>query len=120
MADLFAGAGGVARKVRAQGFLAREWEKLHCEEEDLTRPCVLKHLRQECRKGRILAAMLAPPCKSMSCARDRTKVIRDRDHPWGRPGLTPDENQQIDIANTCWRAAITIIKMLHSHKILDS
>eukprot|EP00969_Alexandrium_andersonii_P283821 12548185-Alexandrium_andersonii.AAC.1 len=31
---------------------------------------------------------MVPPCTSFSVARDRSGVIRCRQHPWGRPGLS--------------------------------
>ena len=96
MADFFAGSGGVARAARALGFSAREGELLQGENHDLTRPCVQRKIQFDIQKGLILAAMLAPPCSSFSQARDRTRVIRSRDHPWGLPDLPLHEVQKLE------------------------
>ncbi|CAK8986803.1 Uncharacterized protein SCF082_LOCUS707, partial [Durusdinium trenchii] len=72
VADFFAGSGRVARAVRRAGFTCREWEILTGPDADLTRPAVLQSVKFDIDKGRIIAAMLAPPCSSFSVARDRT------------------------------------------------
>lgn len=69
------------------GFNAREWELLKGPDGDLTTPAVLQSVKYDIAKHRILAAMLAPPCSSFSVARDRTRVIRNKEYPWGLPGL---------------------------------
>ncbi len=86
LADFFAGHCGVSPAARAAGFSAIEWELLKGENHDLTRPVVLQKIRYDTKKGKIIAAMLAPPCSSFSPARDRTRVIRSRSFPWGIPG----------------------------------
>ena len=117
LADFFSGSGGVARAARAAGFKTREWEILHGPDYDLTRPAVLWKIREDIHKGRIFAAMLAPPCSSFSPARDRTRVIRSRSDPWGLSGLPPHELAKVRIGNQCFRAALKIIRWLDEHKI---
>lgn len=111
-ADFFSGSGGVARAVRAAGFSTREWELLHGEDYDLTKPSFLSKIREDIRNGKIFAAMLAPPCSSFSPARDRTRVIRTREHPWGLQGLPKHEVAKVQIGDKCFRSAFKIVKWL--------
>lgn len=116
-ADLFAGTGGVSRAVQKLGFSAREWELVHGENHDLTKPLVQYKLKSDIDRGLVLAAMLAPPCSSFSQARDRTMVIRDRGHPWGLEGLPAHEQEKVKIGNACFRAAVKVIRWLDRYKI---
>ena len=110
--DFFSGKGGVARAARKLGFESREWELLHGNNGDLTSPGVLFKIRVDIRKGKVLAAMLAPPCSSFSPARDRTMVIRSQEYPWGLPDLPPHEQEKVDIGNLCFLSAFKIIEWL--------
>lgn len=56
--------------------------------------------------------MLAPPCSSFSPARDRTRVIRTRQHPWGLQGLPAHEVAKVKLGNQCFRSAVKIIRWL--------
>lgn len=111
-ADFFSGSGGVARSARALGFRTREWELLHGECGDLTKPAVLSKIRFDISNKKIVAAMLAPPCSSFSPARDRTSVIRDRYHPWGLPNISPKDQEKVRIGNQCLRSSLRIIRWL--------
>lgn len=112
VADLFSGHGGVARAVRSQGFTAKEWELLHGPDSDLTRPAVLKRLKRDIFHNRLIAAMLAPPCSSFSPARDRTRVVRNHEYPWGVPNLPEHEQIKVDVGNACVKSTIKIIGWL--------
>ena len=113
--DFFSGSGRVSRAVRLAGFNTREWEILKGPDGDLTRPAVLQSVKFDIDKRRLVAAMLAPPCSSFSVARDRTRVIRNRDYPWGIPDLPEHEQNKIDVGNRCVFAALKIIKWLDAH-----
>ncbi len=117
VADYFSGSGRVARAVRQLGFSTREWELSHGDQFDLTHPCVLRKVKQDIDKHKVIAAMLAPPCSSFSPARDRTSVIRTKDYPWGLPGLSEKENEAVRLGNRCMRAALRIIRWLDFWKI---
>ena len=119
VADLFAGVGGVAHQCRRLGYRAKEWEISRGVQFDLTRPMVLKAIRQDIDKQLVLAAMLAPPCSSFSVARDRTCVIRTRQHPWGLPShlLTTADKTRVENGNKCFLAALKIISWLDQHHI---
>lgn len=112
-ADFFSGCGGVARSARALGFRTREWELLHGPSGDLTKPAVLSKIRSDISNRKIVAAMLAPPCSSFSPARDRTSVIRDRNHPWGLPNISSIKDQEkVRVGNQCLRSTLRIIGWL--------
>lgn len=108
----FSGKGGVARCARKLGFETREWELLHGSNGDLTSPAVLFKIKTDIRNGKVLAAMLAPPCSSFSPARDRTMVIRTRECPWGLPNLPSHEQRKVEIGNLCFLSALKIIGWL--------
>ena len=69
--------------MRKIGFNAREWEILKGPEHDLCHPVVLSKVISDIHKGKLIAAMFAPPCFSFSPARDRTRVVRTKQYPWG-------------------------------------
>ena len=117
MADLFSGHCGVSRAVQALGYHARSWELEHGPQFDLTRASVQRQIRSDARRGKICGAMLGPPCTSFSVARDRTRVIRDRDHPWGRSDVPPADLERLRIGNECMRAALNLIRCFQSCKI---
>jgi hypothetical protein len=107
--DLFSGHGGVAKAARQAGFSARDWELLHGTEGDLCRPAVQRVLIADAKQGKLIASMLAPPCSTFSPARDRTSVIRTREHPWGLVGISIKDQIKVDIGNRCIQAAIKLI-----------
>ncbi|CAK0824647.1 unnamed protein product, partial [Prorocentrum cordatum] len=83
MADLFSGAGKVARAVVRLGISAKAWDIIHGANHDLTDPTVIRLLLPDIRDGKISAAMIALPCASLTIARDRTFQIRSRSEPRG-------------------------------------
>ena len=99
--------------MRSLGFSAKEWEVLHGEQYDLTKPLVRAHIKADAQRGRLMAAMLAPPCTTFSIARDRTSVIRDRVYPWGRPDVSERDKQKLKIGNACMRAALDLVMFFH-------
>ena len=117
MADFFSGVGGVARGVRRVGFQAREWERLHGESYDLTRPCVLRQIEQDASKGKLLAAMLAPPCGSFSGI--NRFAHRSRNDPWASQVQheTAYMVESVAVGNKCMRAALRLIRILERHRI---
>lgn len=117
VADLFSGVGGVAKAARALGFSAREWELLHGDNSDLTRPCVLYKLEQDIKNGKVLAAMLAPPCSSFSPARDRTCVIRSKEFPYGLANLSDKDAEKVRVGNLCFKSAFRIIRVLNKYNV---
>lgn len=123
--DLFSGEGGVAKACTEMGFRAKEWDIKHGVQHDLTKPAVVKRLISEAKRGRVLACMMAPVCTSFSVARDRTKVIRNRQYPWGIPFhlLTEKERQSIILGNKCFRTCLKLMKVfdqLHIPYILKN
>ena len=123
--DLFSGEGGVARACTELGFRSKEWDIRHGDQHDLTNPKVVKKLIREAKRGRVLSCMLAPVCTSFSIARDRTKVIRNRQHPWGIPQqfLTEKERQSIQLGNKCFKTCLKLMKVfdsLHIPYILEN
>ena len=117
--DLFSGVGGVARQCRALGYVCKEWDISWGKQFDLTDVAVRSRIKQDIAQGKVLAAMLAPPCSSFSRARDRTRVIRTARFPWGLPSrfLSDAESASITLGNKCFRAAIDLIQCLDKHRV---
>ena len=119
VADLFSGNGGVAAACERLGFRSNEWDIRHGHHCDLTRRKVLRRLKVDIKQGKVLAAMLAPPCDSFSVARDRTKVIRTKVQPWGVDDslLTEKEKQKVSIGNACFASCFSLIRILNLYKV---
>ena len=92
---------------------------MHGPSGDLTCPSVVRQLCQDIRAGKVLAVMFAPPCTSFSVARDRTKVIRTREQPWGIDPcfLTEAEQKLIIIGNQCFKTVFKLIRLLNRERI---
>ena len=117
--DAFSGKGGVSKAARLQGFKAKEYELLHGENSDLTRPTVRGRIKQDVSRGLVVSAMFGPPCSSFSIARDRTMKIRSKEYPWGIPDLNRSEadEKKLQIGNACFRATFELIRCLNKAKI---
>ena len=117
--DLFAGEAGVSRACEDLGFKAKFWDLRYGVSHDLTKKSTLQKIRREIKRGRVLACMLAPVCTSFSVARDRTKVIRNRDYPWGIPDhlLSDKERESIITGNRCFQACFKIMRWLDEAKV---
>jgi len=104
----------VARAARHLGVNGRTWEIGDGVEFDLTAAATQRRLRQDIAGGRLIAAMLAPPCGSFGPAGNRRKPVRSREHPWGKPAeqLTSREQERVAVGNATLRAALRIIAAL--------
>ena len=80
---------------------------------------VLKRIRRSIFRGEVLSAMFGTPCTSFSVARDRTAIIRDRAHPWGKPNqlLSAEDAEKVRVGNLCALATLTIIQWLDRFKL---
>ena len=119
VADLFSGCGGVALACERLGFVSKQWDIRLGHQCDLTSRNVLYKLKCDIKAGKIIAVMMAPPCNSFSVARDRTKVIRTREYPWGIPSvfLTDSELENIQLGNACFKSCFALIKLLDKYRI---
>ena len=117
--DLFAGEAGVSKAVQKLGYSARVFDIKNGLEQDLTSRKVQNRIIREIKRKRIFAVMLAPVCTSFSVARDRTKVIRNRQYPWGIPQqyLTEKERASIRLGNQCFKACLRIMRVLDQYKV---
>ena len=115
--DFFSGVGGVAAAVRRAVFQAREWERLQGENYDLCRPCVVRHIEQDCSRQKLIAAMLAPPCGSFSAI--NRFAYRSRADPWAAHAQHDSEYMTVSVreGNKCMRAALRRIRIFERHRI---
>ena len=120
LADLFSGEGKVSASVRRLGFEAREVNSRLSPEYDLTRGQLRKHLHNDIEQGRKIAAMLDPPDESWAAARDRTSVIRNKQHPWGIPReqLGDRHFEKVQVGNSTMQAAIGTVDHLHRKRLM--
>lgn len=107
----------MSRALRRRGFSARDWDLLRGNEYDLTRRPVQRLVKLDAQRGLILGAMLAPPCSSFSPARDRTRVIRSRQYPWGIPGIDGRDGMKLETGNRCLRGALDLVRCFHALRI---
>ncbi len=82
-ADLFCGTGGVGKRWRRRGFVARFYDIVHGTEYDLTHLPTIRRLQADARAGKLLGCMIAITCRSWSTARNWTNVLRSKAEPWG-------------------------------------
>ena len=117
--DGFSGEGGIAFSARNAGVASREFELSRSESGDLTRPAVLRRLRQAAAQGKIIACSFAPPCSSFSCARNRTQPIRSKLFPRGFPHieLSDKDKKRVLIGNKCLDSTISLIRSCNRWKI---
>ena len=119
--DIFGGVGGVAKSASALGAHAEVWDTSFGNEYDLARPRVLRRLLHRIRKGNILGAAIAMPCKSFSLARARRGAIRTKLWPWGIPEIleSGDGRDFDDLieGNLVLKATIKIIQELNKRQI---
>ena len=112
VAALFAGSAGFSRACRATGARSRGWDILDGAAFDLTRRQVQQRLFSDAKQGRLVAAMLGPPCSSLSAALDRNGAVRSREFPWGLPGLSGRALERCKQGNATMKAALIIIRQL--------
>ena len=119
VADLFSGDGGLAMACRKLGFAIAEWNIKHGRQCDLISRKVLRKLPLDIKSGKVLAAMLAPPCDSFLVAHNRLKVIRTRDLSWGLPTdeLIASELEKVKLGNACFKSCFSIIRLLDRYRI---
>ena len=112
--DIFAGSGGVARKLRGLNFLVLEIDINKGAAWDVTRPAVQKLIRGWLAAGLVWGVHLATPCNSMSHARDRGPVrtmnstgpgwpgrLRSRAEPWGLKAVTHLQDRKCMAVGNC-------------------
>ena len=116
MADLFAGTGGIAKAARTQFWPAREWDILHGPEGDLTNKVVLRHLIKDIKQGKVLAAVLGPPCASFSRALERSGRFRD-DHGIMLPNLTKKNEAKCLVGDLCMAASMKLCMALQKANV---
>ena len=100
----------MSRWLAQRGIPGRRWELKDGACGDITSPAALGQLLADIRAGRCVGVMLAPPCRSFSRARDRTRVIRSREFPCGVPGLEEADLRRLAEGNACLRAASRIFR----------
>ena len=80
---------------------------------------MVRRLVRDIRRGRVVAAMMAPAYASFSRARDRVKAIRSSRFPWGIPQrfLSCAERDSVQQSNACFRTCILLIEELNRAKV---
>jgi hypothetical protein len=68
----------------SRGIPAKSFEREDGPAGDLGRKPTLERLRRDVKRRKVLAAMLAPPCKTWGTAICRSYVLRTRHEPWGK------------------------------------
>jgi len=115
--DVCSGHGGVSRAIRALGFDSREIDILHGPRWDVRSRRLQAQLARSIRSTEVIAMMCAPPCASFSVAQDRSGKLRDREHPWGLPGLRTEQQARVDEGNSVARAILKLARMAERHRL---
>ena len=109
IADVFAGEGSVANKVRRQGFNAREWDTVNHKSQDLTCEKVRGKIKHDIKNGLCLGLMFAPPCTTWSVARSRRHPLRSKKFARGLPKLAPEARAEVRLGNRVLDACLDLI-----------
>ena len=93
-------------------FLAGEWDNLTGADQDLTKPAVRCRIKRDAKAGKVLAAMLAPPCLGWSLAFGRRGAARSVSQPWGfaRVKLPKSVFEKVQLGNSTFKAALDLIQ----------
>lgn len=89
-------------------------------EHDLTIRRVQRRILQTLKSGRVRGVMLAVPCTSFSRARNRTRVIRSDEFPFGLPerdGWTENDLSALAAGNTLAIFTLAVLSECNRQKI---
>jgi hypothetical protein len=104
-AEFFAGCGELTRTMQGRGVECRFADDLASGGTDFEDATQVAQVKQELRdlrtQGAALALLFAPPCFTLSRARDRSHAtqLRSTSHPEGLPGLDADQSKLVKSAN---------------------
>ena len=112
LADICCGAGKVGKAGRALGFAAHLFDKELGPAGDILDAGVVRGLKHDILRDKILAAMLAPTCRSWSLPYNATKFARSSEHPWGRPDLEESTAATVADDNALMTSCLGIIHAL--------
>ena len=104
-AEFFAGCGELTRTMKARGVECRFADDLASGGTDFEDSVQVAQVKAELRdlrtEGATLALLFAPPCFTLSRARDRARAtqLRSTAHPEGLPGLDADQSRLVKSAN---------------------
>ena len=115
VADLFGGRGGVGDSCCKLGVAARVWDLEKGEEFDLTRASVCGGFRRDVADNKVIAGMIATPCRTWGPGGNRSFKLRSRLEPWGRTdvSMTAAQSTRLQEGNATMRAALKCIHALH-------
>lgn len=80
--------------------IIESFDAAYGEEFDLDNRGIVEDLIERARRGEVDGALSGAPCSTWSRARFRPggpPPLRDRSHPWGRPGLSQREREHCDL-----------------------
>ena len=110
------GVGRVAAGMRMRGISTLEIDIKHGSHFDLTDARIQKKVLKLARRHRICGACIGMPCTSFSLARNRTRVIRTCEFPWGLGGRelwSKNDVKSLELGNELASFTIKLIKIFH-------
>ncbi len=116
----FSGVGHVAAGMRMRGISTLEIDIKHGSHFDLTDARIQRKVLKLARRHRICGACIGMPCTSFSLARNRTRVIRTCEFPWGLGGRelwSKNDVKSLELGNELASFTIKLIKILHRRGI---
>ena len=111
--DLFSGVGGVGRAMRRLGYKVVSVDIKHGASHDLSCRRVQRRILRLLRGGRVAAVMPGTPCTSFSLARNRTRVVRTSQFPWGLPDKSDWTDNDINSVKVGNKLARFTLQVLH-------
>ena len=95
--DLFSGSGRLASELTKRGWRVETVDYLFGTGFDLRRAEVQERYLERIANGWYCYVALGPPCSSFSSA--RCPAVRSNDHPFGKPHLSPTDEQKVSEGN---------------------
>ena len=123
--EIFAGLAGLSEAVLAGGIRILPPVELEVNSfvkfaTDILDPEVLAHIHLLIQSGKILMIHFGTPCSSFSLARKDDggpPPLRDPSHIWGKPGLSPLDQDKVDLGNRLAQITAVLVQLCSRHGV---
>ena len=123
--EIFAGEAGLSQAVSARGVpilppIEISPNNFVLEPVDILDPAVFRHVKFLIKEKLIIFIHFGTPCSSFSIARKNDggpPPLRDRQHLWGRHGLSEMDQKKLEMGNQFLRLTVELAQLCHARGI---